>query len=116
MEHAAHPCQVHTRVTQPNPVHEGMARFQGHLVTGVPYNKGTKDIIRSFKDKDLSQPLNQLPSVSWDLGAISEQQLHHGMVPIVPIDTGVAVAARDAWRHIQCTDGYSAIYEEPFSR
>jgi hypothetical protein len=46
------------------------------------------------------------------LGAIFEQQLHHG---ILPIDTGIAVAARDARRHIHCTYGYSLIYEKPFS-
>jgi hypothetical protein len=46
------------------------------------------------------------------LGAISEQQLHHGMLPI---DTGVAVAARHAQRHIHSTDGYTLTYEEPFS-
>lgn len=35
---------------------------------------------------------------------------------MLPIDTGVAVAARDALRHIHCTDGCSVIYEETVLR
>jgi hypothetical protein len=42
-QYASHSSQVHAGMTQPDPVHERMTRFQGHLVAWVACNNTFTD-------------------------------------------------------------------------
>jgi hypothetical protein len=68
-------------VTQSDPVHERMTGLQGHLISGLPWNKGIDGITARLprSNRRTSKPMGYLLSVPWDLGAIPVQQPHHGM-------------------------------------
>lgn len=77
--------------------------FRATLLRRFPETRGlrTYRIVQERRPISTSEPT--VPSLPGDLGAILEQQLHHGMLPI---DTGIAVAARDKRRHIHCTNDF----------
>jgi hypothetical protein len=56
--------------------------FRATLLRGLPATTFMDIPAHSSIHKTSRQPLGQVPSVPWDLGAISEQHPHHGITQI----------------------------------